>query len=373
MEINSKVISDYINVDCFKDWASVKAVILREPLNGYLGWAGYGNLGDEAVYEAYVKLFGNKKLTDFRISRPVKYLCSLTHREVPFNFVALGGGTLINQNRGFLDHTKYLLDHNVPMFCMGTGVASRSFWKDRGSIHTAENIDAWADLLKRFAFVGVRGPMSQKTLVDAGVQAEIVGDAALALTKEKYVVRNNRKIIGVNLSYGTDGVMWGEPALLVSEMIKSINAFLNQGFEVRLLPIWKPDLALSKQVCLEVNNPRCKVVNEYSTTEAYLTALEKCDLFIGLKLHATIFATMLRIPSIMLEYRPKCLDYMKSIGMESYSVRTDMMRSDLLNSKISELIEHYDYIVSTLDKKVLYYKNLQHKTAGNLLEEIFVH
>jgi polysaccharide pyruvyl transferase WcaK-like protein len=366
-----KFLKDYFEVEFNKDYRTIKAVLLREPINGYMGWTGYGNLGDEAVFKAYQKLFSGINFTEFRISRPVKFIGALLGRDMPFRSVALGGGTLINQSNLWLAQTQYLLDRKIPMFCLGTGVGAREFWKHHEHIHTADDIKEWANLLKRFLYVGVRGPLSQKRLREAGFDAEITGDSAFALAGTTYRRRNKeKKIVGINVSPGTDGVMWGDSRIFAKEIIGAIHKILADGFEVRLLPIWRDDIGLCKKIYDEIHNPACQIITAYNTIERYLGVVDKCDFFMGLKLHATVFATMLRIPSIMLEYRPKCLDYMESMEMGKYSIRTDQLTASVLYEKLNEQVNEYEKIVSVLDKKVLYYKNLQETKAKYILQHL---
>lgn len=368
--INPKQIKDYLKVEYLKDSRMINAIVSGHPVNGYIGWTGYGNLGDEVVYEAYEKLFPGSNFTEFRISRPVKWVSALLRREIPFGYVALGGGTIINQSKFYLAQTEYLINKNVPMFCMGTGVAAREFWKNHEDVHTANDIEKWVPLLKQFIYVGVRGPLSQKRLADVGLNVEIVGDTALAFTNETYQKRAGRKIIGLNISPGTGNMMWGDQEVFKKEILSSVQKFIADGFEIRLLPIWKDDLALCKYIDTQVNDSACTTIVAYDTIPHYIEELDKCDLFVGLKLHATILATMLRIPSIMLEYRPKCLDYMQSVNMGDYSIRTDQLTRTVLDKKLHELIKNYDAIVTTLDERLLHYKYLQQGKAKYIIQQL---
>ena len=41
----------------------------------------------------------------------------------------------------------------------------------------------------------------------------------------------------------------------------------------------------------------------------------------------------------MIEYRPKCRDFMDSVGLEEYVVRTDKMSVDVLKDRMTALLE----------------------------------
>ncbi len=229
------------------------------------------------------------------MGRPTKLVSSLLGRDIPFGYVALGGGTLINQSKDYLAQTEHIVNRNIPMFCLGTGVAAREFWKDHQTVHTANEIKKWVLLLKKFIYVGVRGPLSRKRLAEAGLDVEVVGDTALTLASESYRERKGRKIIGLNISLGADNAMWGNPDIFKKEILMSVQKLINDGFDIRILPIWRDDLALSQYVSEQINDPKCRIITAYNTVSYYLQELDKCDLFIGLKLHATVLATMLRI------------------------------------------------------------------------------
>jgi polysaccharide pyruvyl transferase WcaK-like protein len=348
-----------MRVELPKELRTLAASRISPPLNGYIGWTGYGNLGDEAVLEGYQALFSNK-LTDIRISKLTMHAQKLQNNTLQLRSLALGGGTLINQSDTWLIETEYALERNVPMFCIGTGVAPQSSI-DRPPDATDDKLQAWIGALSQFAYVGVRGPLSQKYLNEAGFTAEVVGDSALCLAPDHIGRRAVAgRTIGINVSYGSDNIMHGDKETFISEIAKSIRILIRQGWNVRLLPIWKDDLSTCKRLRQSVNmDSQCEIVRAYRSLKAYMAALSECDVFIGQKLHATIFATMLRIPSIMLEYRPKCLDYMMSIGMERFSLRTDRVTQSSLLAIFDKLIAQRQQIVQDLEQQIRYYKALQ--------------
>jgi len=52
------------------------------------------------------------------------------------------------------------------------------------------------------------------------------------------------------------------------------------------------------------------------------SALAKCELFLGEKLHACAMAAVAGVPFVSLEYQPKVRDFAASVGMESFTIST---------------------------------------------------
>ena len=56
-----------------------------------------------------------------------------------------------------------------------------------------------------------------------------------------------------------------------------------------------------------------------------------------MKLHSVVLANCSYVPSVMLEYRPKCSDYMSSVGQEKYNIRTDQFRAKDVWSLVEDM------------------------------------
>ena len=67
-------------------------------------------------------------------------------------------------------------------------------------------------------------------------------------------------------------------------------------------------------------------------------------LFVGIKLHAVALAMCANVPALMVEYRPKCLEFMNTMGMGRFVVRSDAITvagletlTETLNSEGQEI------------------------------------
>jgi polysaccharide pyruvyl transferase WcaK-like protein len=66
------------------------------------------------------------------------------------------------------------------------------------------------------------------------------------------------------------------------------------------------------------------------TLAALDTALAGCAVVVGEKLHALVLAARLGIPTLALEYRPKCRDFQLSVGRGDRVLRTSDLDVDTL-------------------------------------------
>ena len=345
-----------------KKRAILRAVKAKTPMISYMGWTGHNNLGDEILYDAHKVLFPNLAVVPYHKAGGQK-------AEDLYKAAFLGGGTLINQSTSWLTQIADAQKRGLPVYCFGTGVTQTDF----RAKHEKTDMDEWVKTLQTFKFVGIRGPYSQKMLHEAGfTQAQIIGDTALALAKPDYTPRDTtKKVIGFNYGLVKENQIWGDADEYTDNIVAAIKSFIEQGYEVRLLPVWDKDLPSNRDLHARINDKRCILVDDcYKSLEAYSAELEKCTAFIGQKLHASIMACMLRIPTIMIEYQPKCRDFMASVDMEHFIIKTSDCTPKNLQTLFDDLIKHSQEVQKTLNKHITHYRDLQFKLAKQIEQDL---
>src|SRR5680860_115273 len=63
----------------------------------------------------------------------------------------------------------------------------------------------------------------------------------------------------------------------------------------------------------------------YDDLEAALSLMASADLVVAARLHAAVLAAAASTPFVALEYRPKVMDFARSVGFEDLTLRTDQM------------------------------------------------
>ena len=303
-------------------WQSLTA---KPPRLAYIGgFYGHDNLGDEALYDAMESLFDGCSVLKFPRKRWVTCISKALPR---VHCAILGGGTLINRLASWRQLADKCFDIFEPSFVFGTGVAHPSFWSSRSE--WKDSLREWKSILAKCGYIGVRGPLSAQLLVDAGLDnVEVVGDPVLVFaTKEapddgSYIPDS----IGLNIGQA-GGCMWGSEDQITNEYVKLATFAREAGWRVKWFVVYPPDLRITEKAA-GLSGTDEEIYTVYSQVNRYLELVRPLSTFVGMKLHATALATCAYVPSVMLEYRPKCRDYMQSIKQGDVTIRTDGAKAE---------------------------------------------
>jgi polysaccharide pyruvyl transferase WcaK-like protein len=103
---------------------------------------------------------------------------------------------------------------------------------------------------------------------------------------------------------------------------------------VKWFVVWPGDLDITLYAA-KTSGTSSEILPIYDDPQLYLHEVRSVSTFVGMKLHAVALATCAYVPSVMLEYRPKCRDYMTSIGCEDATIRTDSFCADRVWETVS--------------------------------------
>ncbi len=318
---------------------------------GYVGWLGYGNIGDEAMYAAFQKLFSPACVLPFKRSRKIDVMEKAGLLK-SYEAVVLGGGSLINSNK-YLEIFKAAQNSCQKYFVLGAGVRNPDFWKGRFKSGDPKLME-WTRCLEQCGFVGVRGPISQEMLKNQGFnQAKVVGDLAFFLAEETIQPKVKTKRVGINL--GTDGQLWGNEESVLDFVVSLSKILMDKGYQVTLLPAWKKNLPYIEEAAKRIGNG-VEIFKNYHSLPDVMKLLKECDFFIGEKLHSVVLASCVYTPAIMLAYRTKCLDVMSALDLQEQCMRTDELSLDKAVSLINSFETQTEVYQRKVKNKMDYYK-----------------
>ncbi|WP_181405542.1 polysaccharide pyruvyl transferase family protein [Microbacterium sp. SGAir0570] len=305
----------------------------------YLGFAGHGNLGDDAIRDVYERRLPEHRLWNMPVRKAdiAKSALSgrlLRHRGAP---LLLGGGTVLGRTI-WRHHIKRTVEWMSPSTAvlLGAGVEDPEFVGDR-SYTSAEELSRWPLILDQFESVTVRGPRSQELLAGVGVAAELVGDPALLLGRGQLsdAVDENGPVL-VNLTHGED--QWGGTALDWSgPVIEYLRRLIHDGRRVEFVSMEADDVAINDRARRELADTTLRH-HRPETTDDLLALLGGARLVIGTRLHMCVLGVAAGVPTLSLEYRPKCRDFMASVNAERYCLRVDQLERDLVEAVGDELL-----------------------------------
>ncbi len=336
------------------------------PCGMYVGLTGLCNLGDALMYPLSKKLFQPAQLFDY-------YPTGDTVRDSltsAFDFGILGGGTLIN-GQVFGPCLQRILDRDVPCIAFGTGVKDPAFWCDVSGYN--QSLTEWADILNSFALIGVRGPQGAKALSRMGVKSPIsvIGDPSLSLTPlETHAPQPKR--LGINFGQAIGPVLGDAEEQVRDGLERCIGHLQKSGWHITLFVVRPEDYSTCTSLLAGSgsNVATCEVCTEYVHARRYIEAVAHCTVFVGYKLHATALAMVAGVPSVMVAYRPKCEDFMESLGCLQWTVRPTDVHAPLLVDLVEELATNRARLSSQIHDACLSYKERQAEFVCHVRERL---
>jgi polysaccharide pyruvyl transferase WcaK-like protein len=330
------------------------------------GWLGYENLGDEALFLAYRSIFKKHSLIHYPgvggrvLAIPSRFL-GLADAAV------LAGGTVINRGTS-ADSLNECCDSFRHAFVFGSGVADPAFWAKWPS--HKDTLKEWKTVLDRCLYVGVRGPRSAEILADIGVDAEVIGDPVVTFCDDALPGKQDifQQSVGLNVGQSL-GRMWADESAIQREFTHLAILAREAGWRTRWFIVWPEDKDLTLQVAKD-SKTDAEIYEIYHDPHEFLDLVRPMQVFVGIKLHAVVLATCAYVPSVMLEYRPKCCDYMRSIGQESHTVRTDSFKAESVWEMVQDLSAKRSTISGVLMRELQSLKNLQLQRAEYVMSLI---
>jgi polysaccharide pyruvyl transferase WcaK-like protein len=350
----------------FKTFRFLKQTLFtKRPRIGYVGgYQGHKNLGDEALYAALRQLFSSGNFIDYN----KKFLPQSIVRHLPkCDLMLMAGGTIVGGQKAssyqWVQTCFTVAPHRI---IFGSGVVSPDFATD--VLKTSLDVHRqWVDVLRQCDYIGVRGPLSKAVLMDLGINnAEVIGDPVLSISRNKMpdTCSINNNLIGFNVGQA-GGNVWGNEEHIYEQFVKLAQIADKAGFRIRWFVVWPKDLAVTEQVVHNSGVPAdiCEIYNDY---EKYLDMVSQTNVFVGMKLHAVALATCAYVPSLMLEYNPKCRDYMESICQAESMLRTDEFAAHQAWEKVNRLLEKRLSVSKSLFEAVSGFRKLQVLRASQL-------
>lgn len=313
----------------------------------YVGWAGNGNLGDDACFSAVCHLCAPLQLEHTK--DPAAGLC------------ILGGGTLI-YGEAFLKPATKALNRGAKIVVLGSGVdltVPLEKWEPKRR-------EAWSNLLSAAVAVAVRGPDSLEAVKRLGAkEPAVIGDPAITLGTARPPTADHHQRDLVLVNAGSDLTPDCGRFRITSVLAKSIAWLQSVGLRVEYLPLRSNDLvhgaALIERFGLPVvPGDLCGVLGR----------VRSAHFVISLRLHGAVFAASYGLPFVSLDYRSKCRDFAKSVRMDDLCLPTGTLDFGQLQRAIERIDVEYDLMAKRLNQVCDEYRRWQRDAAASVVDEV---
>jgi hypothetical protein len=264
----------------------------QRPSVGLIGFSGYENFGDELVLRAARELLEGVDVEPGGQG---------THGTV------LGGGTLLNAGRFYQRVADRIDAPGLHRLVLGTGVVSPDVkgW--------TESLEQWRPFLEAGP-VGVRGPDSVAHLRTWGWDGpiEVLGDPALAVVPQGEA-RDGLVVLSPIGASSVGQVEEADERAQIELLTEAARRWLADGREVVLFSAHPGDDRVMIELLRRVGRADLEVCHAGRDLDAGLELLASADLVVGARLHALVAAASAGTPFVGLAYRPKVLDFARSV------------------------------------------------------------
>ncbi len=329
------------------------------------GYYGFGNLGDEAILEMFLKYFNESGNIDEIVvlsGNPVETTSNYGVKAIKrFNLIAIitgilktdalvfGGGSLLQDVTSkksilyYLFLIKIAVFFNKKVLLLSQGI---------GPIVHESNLRAASKLLNKAEIITVRDSNSAEVLKKMGVASEKIEFSADPVIDIEFNHEDSVESINIDKPETKDKTKicfilrnWKE-VKVIEQISFVVEKLYEQGIECTFICFhYSMDIELLEQLEKRLGNKAIFIKNRLTTKKA-LNIISNSDLAIGVRLHSLILAAAVKTPFIALSYDPKIDYFLECFDLDSF---TDMNNVKMIDA--NALLTEIDYKLNNIDKE----------------------
>ena len=308
------------------------------------GYYGFDNIGDESILRAVINGV-RARVPDCRLTvlshNPAatreKYGVEAVDRMAPLDILRAirrcdmlisGGGSLLQDVTSskslqyYLSIIRLAKHYGKKVFIYSQGI---------GPIDRAANRRATAKVLRRVDGIVVRDERSANLLAEIGVprgKVVITADPVLRMPRvdkargAEALNKAGARRQGLTVGWAIRERDVNSP--FVAEICRCI-LWLREQYHAEsvLIPFhYEEDLAVCRAIAERTDGAAVCLQEKY-LSEDMLSVIGNMDILAGVRLHSLIYAAIMETPMIGISYDPKCTAFLRSVGMEPLSTRSE--------------------------------------------------
>ena len=351
---------------------------MTEPLILIAGGYGHGNVGDDAIGmaicrllrevagEARIVVLGGDPLRLHQIMgedgcvlswrsplRAARMLTLVRHADA----VVIGGGGLLLDTPHLyrpyllLALAAELLGKPVMFYAVGAYPPTTRLYRLLARL-----------TLGRAKVVTARDEFSARSITAAGIRRRVSVTADPAITLSPLgktaagVDRGSRPLIGISLRPMHHDPSF-EPHALAIQLAACLDAIVDRtNARLLLIPMHfgrRDDDSLFQDLVVHaMTRPVPVEMAAYQRPNDVLAMVSRCDVVLGMRLHANVLAAAAGTPSVALAYDPKVREFMRSLGYEDRVVNLNSLEPADVAARVADLLANREHASLELHDRV---------------------
>ena len=316
-----------------------------------IGWHGNNATGDDLLGYCVRTVFLKRSVEK---DIPIKFV-----DEGACDLVVIGGGTILGVDSMGLH--KIVRDIEAPLIIFGGG-----FRREKRDIGN-KNRKSMDYLFKRAQLAGVRGYISQQFFIHNGIAApEVIGDPGFLFKQERVTrfFKGNHKVGVFVRNMGKTGEPQYVDNTKVHQQIAQVCDWLGEelGSTFYFFSFAENSFdsdAEGVQATISFMKKRhsVEIIPYASDFVQQCSMVGKMDYIVSQRLHPVVLAWTMKIPCIGLDYQfSKTADFMNSIGMDEFVIRTDEFDMETYKTKFKRLMCEKQLIIEHSQKSIAHWQ-----------------
>ena len=354
-----------------------------------LGWYGHNAIGDDIIAEVTKHLFFKEaEKRDIKLQFvPLSIIKNFKRRTIyqylfKNDLIIIGGGSILGFDSMNLYMTIFGFDrinlHKIsrnrktPLVIFGGG-----FRREKEKLPEKDRIHM-KKLFDRAILKGVRGPVSQQLFISNRIvnDVDVIGDPALSFYPTSVKNKLNGDFnVGMNVRF----MKTGEPQYLKNEEIYTIFAkladyFVEEGAQMHFFSFTenKQDSdteAAKKVIKLMKHKTNPKLIPFSNDTLKMCSLIGEFDYLISQRIHPCILGWVQKVPNMGFEYQfLKTTDFMNSIGMDEFIIRTDEFSFNDYLDKYEKMKQNRQSIIERSQESIEHWRKKQRVFINDCLD-----
>jgi polysaccharide pyruvyl transferase WcaK-like protein len=140
---------------------------------------------------------------------------------------------------------------------------------------------------------------------------------------------------------------------VIDATASTVRVLVGRGWRVRFFVV-NPEDRADAMACIRRTglDPDRTELLATPRADQFMDEVARCTVVVGERLHAVVLAAGAGVPAVMVEYQPKCRDFMASIDRSEWCVRTDEITAANVLERVEALAVDRDVHAARIDDAV---------------------